>query len=295
MAKGKEEEMEVTSEELLDEEGKTEEENPDLNFEDEDQEDSFEIVSADEVSDEDDEKPKYDEQIASLQQQLQSMQQMSEKQETSEKQNQKMDQLAEILREMKKERSSDKEKENKPQQIDWKKKRAEWQENIWDKPLDILDEYTNNTVGPVVNQLQGEISRLKRQVARQNAKSNSRYKEIMDRYGDEVDEYAKNFEGDENAYEKAASLVGMNHFDELVSEKAKEIAEQQSLETDKQEADRTKQSYTGVSEQPRTKSKKKNRVILKPHEKREFERQFALSVFDNKQDFYNRVWLRRNS
>lgn len=281
----KDEEMDVDQEQLLDQQQQNEpaDDDPQFQFMEEDE---FEIVSEDEYEPEPEPDPNAElkQQLATMQEQLQMQQQQSNGQSNQ----QGFDQMAQILKQMQEQTGGSKE-QDKPQ-IDFKKKRTEWQEGIWDKPVDILDDYTQTNIAPAFMQMQNELKQLKQQLAKQTTTSDPKFKRIMDKYGSEVEDMAKNFKDDPDAYKKAASMIGMQHFDDLLAEeREKFLAEQQ------EEAKKPKNvSYTGTDRQPNptTKSKKK-KVVLNSEEKREFERQFRLSPLPDKKSFYDRVWSKR--
>lgn len=273
----------LLEEEQVDQEEQTEEENPSFQFEDDE---GFEIISEDEQVEEEDtgQNKQLQEQLEQMKQQFQMMQQM---QSSGSTQSEQQGQLAKVLQQMQENLSKKDESANKNPQIDWKKKRSEWMDQFFDKPLDTLEDYTNTTIAPAFMEMQNELKSLKQQLSRQTVASDPQFKKIMDKYPDEVDSWAKSFKDDPDAYKKAASMVGMNHFSELLEEEKKA-----ALEAQEEEKPKKKQvSYTGTERQPNPQKKQKKRIVLNPSEKREFERQFALSPLPDKKTFYEMKWL----
>lgn len=284
----KDEEVVIDQDELLEqqqnqeEETENQEENPSFQFENPD--DDFEIVDEDSYQppepEEDESSNQMQEQFQQMQQQLQMMQQMQSQPKNDNSQ------LAEVLKQMQENMSQNKDSD-KPQ-VDFKKKRSEWMEQFFDKPVDILDDYTQTNIAPAFMQMQNEIKTLKQQLSRQNTASDPNFKKIMDKYGDEVDSWAKNFKDDPDAYKKAASMVGMQHFNELLEEEKKAALE----EMEESKPEKKGVSYTGTERQPNPKKpRKKQTIVLKPHEKREFERQFAVSPISSRKKFYELKWV----
>jgi hypothetical protein len=269
----KEELLEVDQAALLDDD------QPELEFEEE-----FEILDEDEFSAQQPDEP--EETITNpLQSKLEEMQeqfaQLKQQAQTSQS-NPGMDKMAELLKEMRQQNQPQPKQVNDPEAI--KKKRESWKEKVFDQPVDVFEDWAETTLGPVVGNIMSQMETLQQQVARQNAANNPQYKDIMKDYGDEVDQMAKNFKNDPEAYSKACAFVGMNHFNEIMEKK---MAENQPVEKEKP---KKPLPYNSAQQQPSPPKPRKRQVVLKPQEKREFERQFAVSVFGDRKTFYDNVW-----
>jgi len=287
----KDEELELDQDELLDQETEEQEEqvdNPDLEFETDD--DGFEIISDEDANEEQEsENERLKREMQEMQQQFQTLQ-MQQQPSNSNSNDEGFSQLGEILKQMQQNQS--KPKEEKQPQIDWKKKRSEWTDQIFDKPIETLDDYTQTNVLPAFNMLQNKIATLEKQLNRQNTSSDPKYSKIMQKYGSEVDEWAASFKDDPDAYKKAAAMVGMQHFDEMLEEEKKAALE--SMQEEKK--GKQKVSYTGTERQPNPQGKKKKkRIVLTQNEQREFDKAFALSPLATKKEFYDRIWSRKNN
>jgi len=258
-------------------------ENPEVNFEA--PEETFEIMSEDEVVSEP-EPVTTDpaaEQLRLMAEQMTALssmqQQVGQKSDGSD-----MAKLVETLRDMNR---------PKPKGFDaeeWKKQRETWAKDFYDKPLDILDERDQKVIMPAFQQLQGEISQLKQQLARQGIAADPKYSSVMSKYSSEVEQAANQLSGDPEAYKKAVSIVSMNHFDEILEEKIALKMAESAAEPSKPQAT---PGYTGVNRPPTPPKKASNRIVLSRAEKAQFDREYALSPMPDQKSFYDLVWSKR--
>lgn len=250
---------------------------------DEVDDDSFEIMSEDDerapsfMSDPDPVKTEAEVEMEAMRAQLAALQ---EKADAGKQVASGFDNLGAMFEKM------NKPKPDAPKQIDWDAEQKRLKDLYYEDPVKAQIELNNLTYGPALQQMQQKLDAAERRLARNDVLSSDRNKTIYDSYKSEVEDVVQSFSNDPDAYRKALSIVGMNHFDEMLE---KEISKREPSTPTAPK----KPGFNSYNETPTPAVRKPRGIVLKTHEKNEFDRAFSSSPFSDQKYFYENVWLPR--
>lgn len=103
--------------------------------------------------------------------------------------------------------------------------KEDFEKDFFTNPYDAMTKMLAPALGNQQSALTSQMSEMNKMISKTQVYTNEANKEILSKYGDEVEVYASRL-GGKNPYEDAVKQVTMNHFADIMSEKTKSASEQ---------------------------------------------------------------------
>lgn len=103
--------------------------------------------------------------------------------------------------------------------------KEDFEKDFFTNPYDAMTRMLAPALGNQQSALTSQMAEMNKMISKTQVYTNESNKDILSKYGDEVEVYASRL-GGKNPYEDAVKQVTMNHFADIMSEKTKSASEQ---------------------------------------------------------------------